>query len=57
MTLESDTILPTLPMVSDKELVKRLKDAAPEVYQIGDCINPALIIDAVGDGSYIARTI
>ncbi|MBN1907566.1 MAG: FAD-dependent oxidoreductase [Deltaproteobacteria bacterium] len=56
-TLAADTILPTLPMLQDTELIKILKGAAPEIYQIGDCSNPALIIDAIGDGSYIGRTI
>jgi thioredoxin reductase len=55
--LAADTILPALPMAPDTEFVKSLKDTAPEVYQIGDCINPALIIDAVGDGSRIGRVI
>lgn len=57
MTLAADTILPALPMVPDTELIKSLKGAAPEVYQIGDCGDPALIIDAIGDGSRIGREI
>ncbi|MGD9159047.1 MAG: FAD-dependent oxidoreductase [Desulfobacteraceae bacterium] len=56
-TLPADTILPALPMAPNPELIENLKDTAPEVYQIGDCINPALIIDAIGDGSRIGRTI
>ena len=55
--LAADTILPALPMVPDTEFVESLKDTAPEVYQIGDCDNPALIIDAIGDGSRIGRAI
>jgi len=55
--LAADTILPALAMAPDTEFVKSLKDTAPEIYQIGDCINPALILDAIGDGSRIGRAI
>ena len=55
--LAADTILPALPMVPDTEFVKSLEGTAPEIYQIGDCGNPALIIDAIGDGSRIGRAI
>lgn len=57
ITLAADTILPALPMVPDTGILENLKDTAPEVYQIGDCSNPALIIDAIGDGSRIGRII
>ncbi len=56
-TLAADTILPALPMVADTEIIKSLKGSAPEIYQIGDCGDPALIIDAIGDGSRIGREI
>ena len=55
--LAADTIVPALPMVPDTEFVKSLKGTAPEIYQIGDCGDPALIIDAIGDGSRIGRAI
>ncbi|MFC1838976.1 FAD-dependent oxidoreductase [Thermodesulfobacteriota bacterium] len=55
--LAADTILPALPMAPDTEFFKSLKETAPEIYQIGDCGNPALIIDAIGDGSRIGRAI
>ena len=55
--LAADTILPALAMVPDTELVKSLKGTAPEIYQIGDCGYPALIVDAIADGSRIGRAI
>ena len=55
--LAADTILPALAMAPDTEFVKSLKGTAPEIYQIGDCGSPALIIDAIGDGSRIGRAI
>ncbi len=55
--LAADTILPALAMAPDTEFVKSLKETAPEIYQIGDCGNPALIIDAIGDGSRVGRAI
>ena len=55
--LAADTILPALAMAPDTEFVKSLEGTAPEIYQIGDCVNPALILDAIGDGSRIGRAI
>jgi 2,4-dienoyl-CoA reductase (NADPH2) len=55
--LAADTILPALAMAPDTEFVQSLQETAPEVYRIGDCGNPALIIDAIGDGSRIGRAI
>jgi 2,4-dienoyl-CoA reductase (NADPH2) len=55
--LTADAIVPALPMTPDTEFVKSLKGTAPEIYQIGDCGNSALIIDAIGDGSRIGRAI
>jgi hypothetical protein len=44
-------------MAPDNEFVKSLRGTASEIYQIGDCGNSALIIDAIGDGSRIGRAI
>jgi len=44
-------------MTPDTEFVKSLKGTAPEIYQIGDCGNSSLIIDAIGDGAHISRAI
>jgi 2,4-dienoyl-CoA reductase (NADPH2) len=56
-TLAADAIIPALPMAPDTELVKSLQGTAPEIYQIGDCGDPALIVDAIADGFRIGRTI
>jgi len=56
-TIPADTIITSLPMKPDMELCDSFKDTAPEVYCIGDTSNPALIVDAVADGSRIARAI
>ena len=56
-TLAADTIIPALPMAPDTDLIKSLKGTAPEISQIGDCGEPALIVDAIADGSRIGRAI
>ena len=56
-TLAADAIVPALPMAPDTEFVKSLEGTALEIYQVGDCGNSALIIDAIGDGSHIGRAI
>ena len=56
-TLEADNIIPVLPMSPDIDLMKTLEGKVPEVYAIGDCREPNLIVDAIADGSRIARAI
>jgi 2,4-dienoyl-CoA reductase (NADPH2) len=57
LTLEADTIVTALPLLPNTELYKSLQASAPEVHAIGDCREPHLIVDAVADGSRIARAL
>jgi 2,4-dienoyl-CoA reductase (NADPH2) len=56
-TLEADTIVTALPLLPNTELLKEVDGLVPEVYAIGDCREPHLIVDAIADGSRIARAI
>lgn len=56
-TINADTIVIALPFKPNTELIKALEGKAPEVYSIGDCSEPRLIMDAIGDGYRIARDI
>jgi len=56
-TIEADTIVTALPLRPSTELIKKLEGSASEIYAIGDCRNPHLIVNAIADGSRIARTI
>jgi 2,4-dienoyl-CoA reductase (NADPH2) len=56
-TIKADSIVTALPLQPNAALLKSLKGSAPEVYAIGDCKEPYLIVDAVADGSRIARAI
>ena len=56
-TLEADTIVTALPLLPNTMLVDSLSKSAPEVYAIGDCKDPRLTVDAIADGSRIARLI
>jgi len=49
-TLEADTIVPALPLTPNTELLESLKAKVPEIYAIGDCHQPRLIVDAIRDG-------
>jgi 2,4-dienoyl-CoA reductase (NADPH2) len=55
--IEADSVLTATPAAPDTMLYDMFKDKAKEVYQIGDCRDPRMIIDAVSDGSKIARAI
>jgi 2,4-dienoyl-CoA reductase (NADPH2) len=56
-TLEADSIIPTSPLKPNTALSKSLKGKAPEVYAIGDCQEPHMIVDAIADGWKIANKI
>ena len=56
-TIEADTIVTAMPLLPNTELLKSTEDSVPEVYTIGDCTEPNMIIDAIADGSRIARAI
>jgi 2,4-dienoyl-CoA reductase (NADPH2) len=56
-TLEADTIVTALPLLPNTELSKSLEGSAPEVYAIGDCREPHLIVDSIADGARLARAI
>jgi 2,4-dienoyl-CoA reductase (NADPH2) len=56
-TIEADSIVTALPLEPNKELHRALEGKVPEIYAIGDCGNPGLIVDAIADGWRIANSI
>jgi pyruvate/2-oxoglutarate dehydrogenase complex dihydrolipoamide dehydrogenase (E3) component len=56
-TIEADSIVHTSPLAPDISLFESLKEKVPEVYAIGDCKEPRLIVDAIADGWQTARRI
>ena len=56
-TLEADTVVISLPLQPNTELSNSLQGKVAEIYQIGDCREPNLIVHAIDDGSRIARDI
>jgi 2,4-dienoyl-CoA reductase (NADPH2) len=56
-TIEADSIVPAVPMKPDNALFESLQGKVPELYAIGDCHEPKLIVDAIGDGFRVGRAI
>jgi 2,4-dienoyl-CoA reductase (NADPH2) len=56
-TIEADTVVPAVPLSADMKLFNSLEGKVPEVYAVGDCREPLLIVDAIGTGSRVARGI
>jgi 2,4-dienoyl-CoA reductase (NADPH2) len=56
-TIEADTIVTALPLKPTTDLLKSMEGSAKEIYAIGDCREPNLIIDAVADGMRTAINI
>jgi len=57
MFLEADTVVPLAPMAPNLELLEELKGSVPEVHAVGDCREPALIVDAIHEAWSVARQI
>jgi pyruvate/2-oxoglutarate dehydrogenase complex dihydrolipoamide dehydrogenase (E3) component len=55
--LEADSIIPVMPLTPNTELAKSFEGRVPEVYLVGDCKEPRLILDAIGEGFRVARDI
>jgi 2,4-dienoyl-CoA reductase (NADPH2) len=55
--LPADSIIPTSPLKPSNELLRSLEGKAPEIYAIGDCREPRMIVDAIADGWKIANEI
>ncbi len=53
-TIMVDTVIPSLPLRPNEELIKSLEGKVPEVYAIGDCARQGLILEAIGDASRVA---
>jgi 2,4-dienoyl-CoA reductase (NADPH2) len=56
-TIEADSIISTSPLTPNTELLKSLQGKIPEIYAIGDCKEPRMIVDAIAEGWQIARRI
>ncbi len=54
-TIQADTIVPVTPMAPDLTLFHELEGRVDELYAIGDCREPNLIVDAIGDGFRIGK--
>jgi len=56
-TIPADSIVPALPMKPDRTLFDSLQEKVPEVYAVGDCADPRLIVDALADGWRVGKAI
>lgn len=56
-TIEADSVVLAVGGKPDIKLLKSLKDLAPEIHLVGDCVEPRRIIDAVSDGHRVGLTI
>jgi 2,4-dienoyl-CoA reductase (NADPH2) len=56
-TIEADSIIPALPLKPNLELLKSLEGKVKEVYAVGDCREPHLIVDAIASGYHTGRSL
>jgi len=56
-TLDADTIITSLPLKPDTDIINTMTGKAQEVYFIGDCKEPKLIPDAIAAGAIAGNSI
>ena len=56
-TLKADTVVLAIGLKPDKKLLKSIADKIPEVYAMGDCVEPRRVINAIWEGFHTARQI
>jgi thioredoxin reductase len=56
-TLKADSIMPIAPFAPNTELLKSLDGKVPEIYAIGDCQKPLMIVDAIASGWRVSNEI
>ena len=54
---EADTVVLAVGLKPDRRLLETLEDKLPEIYAIGDCVEPRKVIDAIWEGFRTARLI
>ena len=59
MTIEADTVMPSLFLTQNIDMVKSLEGKVPEIYTVGSCIKPEpdLMVDAIAAGARIGHQI
>ncbi|MFH1141487.1 MAG: FAD-dependent oxidoreductase [Chloroflexota bacterium] len=55
--IEADTVIVALDRVPENTLVEQLRGKVPEVYEVGDCVEPLHIMNAVHSANRVARLI
>ena len=53
-TIEADTIVFATGALPNNRLYEELKGKVPEIYLVGDCVQPRTIRDAIADGFRVA---
>jgi len=56
-TLKADTVVLARGLKSDENLREALKDKVPEIYTIGDCVEPRIVMNAIWEAFRTARLI
>lgn len=57
LVLKADTVIPLAPLMPNEEIVEMFKDIVKEVYVVGDCKEPSLIVDAIASAWETAKNI
>jgi 2,4-dienoyl-CoA reductase (NADPH2) len=55
--LETDTVVLSVGSRPKRKLIAELRGVVPEVYAIGDCVEPRYAMDAIREGAEVGRKI
>jgi pyruvate/2-oxoglutarate dehydrogenase complex dihydrolipoamide dehydrogenase (E3) component len=55
--LATDSLILTLGLTPNQELIKPLRESFSDIYVIGDCVAPRKIYQAIHEGAFAGRAI
>ena len=55
--LKADTVVLAVGFQSENKLIGQLKGLVPEIYAVGDCLEPRDILAAINEASVVGRAI
>lgn len=57
ITVKADTVVLAMGLRPNRNLAERIRGKVAEVYEVGDCVEPRMVIDAMGEGFNSAHNI
>ena len=55
--VDADTVVLAMGAIPNNSLARRLRQIVPNLFEVGDCVRPSRIVDAINQAACVAREI